>query len=690
MPASPLKPTQSPRQATASTTAAAQHVKRNAPRKSSVRPTPQVFASPSQVLMMDPSENTGAHLVDEHTRKQRRVTFSRRQELTDYDREEPTVNIRPASEMPMPDTPSTAAESSTANLTQSSVESESMSMDMSMTGVYQRPGLTPASPRPARDEEDSSDDDHSSVESESMDMSMTDVYQRPGLTAASPRPVRGDEDSIDDDQSSAESQSMEMSMTGVYQPQSSAPASPRMSNTPLSARSSTVNLTPSSAGSDSRSMDMSLTGVYQPENPVSASRSLLVDMDEDNSEDDVEKSVAVLNHNKPEPQLSRAELAQTLRDNAVAEGKNKNMREDWLPRLRALHAQLRAKAQKESARTEAIKTCDPDELAGLHQAIDEQSAFLSDSRQKKKRAAEQFQRVRSRLDDVLDQKHALVDAISTAREVYQSIQGCTRGEAARLLQETTQVQRLHLWTVVRLPAESRKQQQQRNTTRVVELVYDAAVVLQAELVESGLHSARSSIAGGRFHAAGKMPALRNAEVRLCKGGEGAGLIQKFAIDVLNEVVRDLTSTACPATEILRTVSNVWLRQSQLQGEFDLLQARWPTELIRTSSPFSSASLVLRSSMLLKRRRAKIRFQTGCSAGMLLTLEGMGEGARAGLLEGQAGWETDSVRVEGVYGGVDSTAMTAQVVDCLERFAGQVGPSSRLVHACDTLLAIYDV
>ncbi|CAD6926756.1 unnamed protein product, partial [Tilletia controversa] len=666
MPASPLKPTQSPRQATASTTAAAQHVKRNAPRKSSVRPTPQVFASPSQVLMMDPSENTGAHLVDEHTRKQRRVTFSRRQELTDYDREEPTVNIRPASEMPMPDTPSTAAESSTANLTQSSVESESMSMDMSMTGVYQRPGLTPASPRPARDDEDSSDDDHSSVESESMDMSMTDVYQRPGLTAASPRPVRGDEDSIDDDQSSAESQSMEMSMTGVYQPQSSAPASPRMSNTPLSARtptinltpsgvyqpqssarassrmpntplsarSSTVNLTPSSAGSDSRSMDMSLTGVYQPENPVSASRSLLVDMDEDNSEDNVEKSVAVLNHNKPEPQLSRAELAQTLRDNAVAEGKNKNMREDWLPRLRALHAQLRAKAQKESARTEAIKTCDPDELAGLHQAIDEQSAFLSDSRQKKKRAAEQFQRVRSRLDDVLDQKHALVDAISTAREVYQSIQGCTRGEAARLLQETTQVQRLHLWTVVRLPAESRKQQQQRNTTRVVELVYDAAVVLQAELVESGLHSARSSIAGGRFHAAGKMPALRNAEVRLCKGGEGAGLIQKFAIDVLNEVVRDLTSTACPATEILRTVSNVWLRQSQLQGEFDLLQARWPTELIRTSSPFSSASLVLRSSMLLKRRRAKIRFQAGCSAGMLLTLEGMGEGARAGLLEGQ--------------------------------------------------------
>ncbi|KAE8255725.1 hypothetical protein A4X13_0g2939 [Tilletia indica] len=739
MPGSPLRATQSPRQSTAPT---AQSRPRHAPRKSSVRATPQVFASPSQILM-DPSENTGLLHVDEHLRKKRRVTFSRRQELTDYDREEPTVNIRPASEMPMPDTPSSA---NSSNMTQSSVESDSMSMDMSMTGVYHAPQHQ--SPR-------------GTSTSQSAPYHLSSPRRPSSLGRYSTGTANSDEDDDEDSESESdeeegegeeESMSMDMSMTGVYhapqpQPQQQQQRSQQSPAKPVSAKSSPAKPSPakpsfakpspakpSSAKSSpakpspakpspartptARSVVPRLslprrlsaasrysTGSVNSDKHVEAEEEVEDEEEEEEEEEgsegksdeedsmSVDMSLASVHNSVPRPRpsttqssLPRPSLApefeQTLRETAAAEGKNKNLRDDWLPKLRALHAQLKAKAQKESARTEAIKSCDPDELAGLHQAIEEQSAFLSEFRQQKKRAAEQFQRVQSRLDEVLDQKQTLVDAISGAREVYQSIQGCTRGEAARLLQEVGNVQRLHLWTVIRLP-----EGKQRNGR--VELVYDSALILQADLVESGLHAARPSIAGGRVHAAGKMPALRNAEIKLCKP-QSAGPIQKFAVDVLNEVVKDLTSVACPATEILRTISNVWLRQSQLQGEFDMLQARWPTEVTRTASNFSSAGLTLRSSILLKRLRAKVRFQVGCSAAMLLTVEGVSEGAGAGLLDGHAGWETNSVRIESVYGAVDSALMTEQVIDCLERSAGQVGPSARLVHACETVLTAYDV
>ncbi|KAK0532173.1 hypothetical protein OC842_003367 [Tilletia horrida] len=722
MPASPLRATQSPRQSMAT---ASHPPPRNAPRKSAVRATPQVFASPSQVLA-DPSEGTAA-FADDHTRKKRRVTFSRRQELTDYDREEPTVNIGRASEMPMPDTPS-----STSNLTQSSIESESMSMDMSMTGVFNAPAppqrtqpmpgssstgafgsyrlSSPRRPSSGRvsnlsrvtsEEDEDSESESGSEEDESMslDMSMTNVQNVRARTSL-PRPP-----SAPASPSSVGSQSRMSMASPVRQPHSTSTSPARQARLSLASPSRQRVITADQlldeeedAINNSIRHDRSRS-VASPRGSFNQSMQRPdeePDFSDDDSEADVEKSIAVQEnsameltdvHSDPAPPVvSRAELEKTLRETAAAESKNKHMREDWLPKLRALHAELKAKAEKEKARTEAIRSCDPDELANLHQAIEEQSAILSEFRQKKQRSADHLQRIQSRLDEVLVQKQNLLDAISAAREVYQSIQGCTRGEAARLLQEAGNVQKLHLWTAIHLPAATGKSQ---TSSGRVELLYDSALLLQAELVESGLHAARPSIVGGRFHAAGKMPALKNARVKLCKP-EAAGPIQLFAIDVLDEVVQQLTSAACPATEVLRTISNLWLRQAQLQAEVDMLQARWPTTVTRTSAAASWNGLTLSTSLLLKRQRAKIRFVVGCSAAMLLGgAEGEEVAASSGLLEGQAGWEAHPTLVERVYGNVNAEAMAALASDSLERAGNKVGASARLVHTCEEMLAVFD-
>ncbi|KAL9939640.1 hypothetical protein V8E36_001457 [Tilletia maclaganii] len=680
MPASPLRATQSPRQSTAT----AAKPPRNAPRKSAVRATPQVFASPSQIIT-ETNENTGI-FPDDHTRKKRRVTFSRRQELTDYDREEPTLNIRPASEMPMPDTPSSAS-----NLTQSSVESESMSMDMSMTGVYTAPAQR-THPSPGG----------SSVASSSFASHRLSSPRHPfsGRVSNLSHVSSANDDDEDSDSASDEdeSMSMDMSMTNVQNTRR------RLSivNNQSMSMETDVELESKQEpeadddddGTDGEEETIEEAGQEQ-EQEQEDETAEEVTADEDLTREENDTSEATV-----ELEVSRAQLEQTLRDTAAAESKNKNMREYWLPRLRALHAELRAKRDKEQARTEAIKSCDPDVLADLHQAIEEQSAVLNDFRQKKQRAADHLRRIQSRLDEVLDQQHSLQDAIAAAREVCQSISGCTRGEAARLLRESTHLQQLHLWKVVQFPSATGKGQSHGAS---VKMVYDASVMLHAELVESGVHTARPSIAGPRSNPVGKMPALRNAYVSLCKA-EAAGPIQIFAADVLNDIVQQLTASACPAMEILRTISNVWTRQAQLQGEADLLKSRWPTTITRSRSREASDGLTLTSTILLKRRRAKLHFKIGCSVDMLLGAEGEGdegqvemllgaEGsgkvARHGLLEGQAGWEARLVSVERVYGAINSDTAEQFISECLERSLGQTGSCARLAHACEDLVAALD-
>ncbi|KAK0546700.1 hypothetical protein OC845_004458 [Tilletia horrida] len=777
---SPLRPTQSPRQATANDNRSKQ---RNAPRKSAVRATPQVFASPSQILA-DPTDQAQTALAnvagrpslggapDDHTRKKRRVTFSRRQELTDYDREEPTVNIRPASEMPMPDTPSTQS-----NLTQSSVESESMSMDMSMTGIYNQ---TPVSAH-------SSHRASSSFASPGSSMSISGYRlsspHRPSMGRSSVGSARSsayddDEDSEEDDDDEDQSMSMDMSMTNVqnavrprssislYQSRQSLKpqdVSSARSRPSVSFNQSRQSLNPQELSSARPRPSVSFNqsrhslGSEQAElsrrspaaqDPVRSRRSSVAQPIETEAQNAGELSMRSRHSLSQQPDRSRHSLNSSdvsrARSSPPLQKVDADLSGASTHHPESMDISTGAEQQDESddseadvelqlqdttvevqkrARMEAIQACDQEVLADLHEAIDEQASVLNDYRQKRQRANDQLERIQARLNEVLGQKQVLVEAIASARDVYQSIQASTGGsskmgnggplESARLLHGfEKKIPGLHRWTVNLKPnAQLNKRVGAGSMASPVEMVYDSVLILQATLDRnSAAAQAVEAAKGGRrsssaMSAMSKMPLLRHAQVQLARGTPAGStrVIQDFAVDVVNDTLQQLTATACSSALVMRTVSHIWQRQTQVQGEFAFLQARRPTEVIRietTGVPVSmddSASdrdvnnqaLMLSSTVVLKRLRAKIRFHVGCSADMFAGIR-VGEGAELEYLDGPAGWEAHTAVIEGVYGDVDSEAMMDQAIECLERSSGQVGPYARLVHACDTLSAIYDV
>ncbi|KAN0066138.1 hypothetical protein ACQY0O_000232 [Thecaphora frezii] len=355
-----------------------------------------------------------------------------------------------------------------------------------------------------------------------------------------------------------------------------------------------------------------------------------------------------------------AEMVQTLQayhgrlqcDLEIVEEKRERLSKHLLPPLRARHLELEWELNAARRRQMEIEECDQEELKSLYASIEEQHEVLESMRSKLTETEQSHQRVVKRLHENEEKMASATEMIAQAHAVCDQIQGCTRGEAQRLLREIRNLERLHLVRIANVSAATAVATggAEAGWTRI-EVVLDGWL-----LVGLGLDVQQ----GGEVKEV-TMRSLGKDE------GNGPSLVHQLAVKILSaEFEKERPNHA---VLILRRISKTLIRHRHLLAEIEHLRCRFPLELIpadtdgEAPAPATAATatktktaatvpqeLYLRASVLLPRQRSKVVIEARSNL--------VGSGA------GHATFDTDSVKVETVYGPADALAISAQILDCL--------------------------
>ncbi|SPO34584.1 uncharacterized protein PSFLO_00055 [Pseudozyma flocculosa] len=339
-----------------------------------------------------------------------------------------------------------------------------------------------------------------------------------------------------------------------------------------------------------------------------------------------------------------AEMVQTLQayhgrlqcDLQIVEEKREVLGQKLLPPLRTRHLELQRELNAARRRQKEIEECDQDELKSLYASIEEQHEVLESMRAKLDETTQSHQRVLKRLHENEEKMASASDMIAKARAVCDQIQGCTRGEARRLLGEIRNLEKLHLVRIARVGVAPKEKKDEERSA--IEVVMDGwlLVSLTLDLVNAGAVEAVS---------------LQSVSEKGSAASE-VDLIRQAAVGILRaEFQKEKPQNA---VLILRRIFKTLIRHRHLQAEIEHLRCRFPLQLVATGGDASSTGderhLSLRASVLLPRQRSKIVIQARSNL--------------ACIASDQPTFEPDQVRVETVYGPADALAMSTQILDCL--------------------------
>ncbi|SPO19783.1 uncharacterized protein UTRI_00175_B [Ustilago trichophora] len=375
------------------------------------------------------------------------------------------------------------------------------------------------------------------------------------------------------------------------------------------------------------------------------------------------------------------EMIQTLQayhgrlqcDLHIVNTKKEQLQQEILPVLRVKHAKLKADLALARQRQAEIETCDDEELKGLYSSIEEQHEVLESMRAKLMDVEEQHERLLVRLEENREKMAAAQEMVDKAHATVDQIQGYTRGEAGRLLREIRNLEKLHLVRILDNgfdpsldEVEKGAESADNSANRDVVLILDGWLQVSMSLLASS--------SANQLPHNSKVSRIQLKQKGTRSSNDDTNLVRKLAVQILQTDFNVEFADGIPqdALVVLRRISQTLIRQRILLAEIEHLRCRFPVQLlddvankyttpILNGTPDASISstteqagdceVALQASVLLPNKRSKIVITATSD------LKGVGE-SRSILL-------ADSVRVERVYGSVDTEAMSLQILDCIE-------------------------
>ncbi|SPO20699.1 uncharacterized protein UTRI_00175 [Ustilago trichophora] len=353
--------------------------------------------------------------------------------------------------------------------------------------------------------------------------------------------------------------------------------------------------------------------------------------------------------------------------------KKEQLQQEILPVLRVKHAKLKADLALAKQRQAEIETCDAEELKGLYSSIEEQHEVLESMRAKLMDVEEQHERLLVRLEENREKMAAAQEMVDKAHATVDQIQGYTRGEAGRLLREIRNLEKLHLVRVLDNgfdpsldEVEKGAESADNGANRDVVLILDGWLQVSMSLLASS--------SANQLPHNSKISRIQLKQKGTRASNDDTNLVRKLAVQILQTDFNVEFADGIPqdALVILRRISQTLIRQRILLAEIEHLRCRFPVQLLDDVASKSTAPILngtpdasisstaeqagdyevaLQASVLLPNKRSKIVITATSD------LKGVGE-SRSILL-------ADSVKVERIYGSVDTEAMSLQILDCIE-------------------------
>jgi hypothetical protein len=309
---------------------------------------------------------------------------------------------------------------------------------------------------------------------------------------------------------------------------------------------------------------------------------------------------------------------------------SKLVESEILPVLRFRHQQLAEQVEMERSRQKLLEKSDDEEMNELHRAMEEQSGILAEQQASHREAQEELERLQLQVKQITARQKEAEEAIDLARTSYESITICTKEEAIRLARQTKHLETLHLWTLHR--------------AGLGEIVLELEDCLLLTLTIQ--KAAKSS-----------------ASINVIRGGN-------IWQDTLQQAVNDRISsslTDIQPAEIIRFVTTAWTRMRHLANVYEVLLARFPTDIHLDDK---QSSIVISASVLLPRRRSKVIVEARCEMARLLQCKSS--------LFGQ-----DDIAADCVYGSVDAPAIAAQITDCITMGSSAGDLTNAILEAIET-------